>query len=47
MYLDNWKSPLHLQAGRHPCPQQQEDAGLAQEEPHGGVGEGDPASQLP
>ncbi len=32
---------------RQPCRQQQEDAGLAQEEPYGGVGEGDLASQLP
>ena len=31
---------------RQPCRQQQEDAGLAQEEPHGGVGEEDLASQL-
>jgi hypothetical protein len=31
---------------RHPCRQQQEYAGLAQEEPHRGVGEGDLTSQL-
>jgi hypothetical protein len=30
---DNQKLPLHLPAGRHLCPQQQEDAGLAQREP--------------
>ena len=40
MHLDNWKSPLHLQAGWHLCPRQQEDTGLAQGEPYGGVGEG-------
>jgi hypothetical protein len=32
---------------RQHCRQQQEDAGWAQEEPHGGLGEGDLASQLP
>jgi hypothetical protein len=31
---------------RQPCRQPEEDAGLAQEEPHRGVGEGDLASQL-
>jgi hypothetical protein len=31
---------------RQPWRQQQQDAGLAQEEPHGGVGEGDLTSQL-
>jgi hypothetical protein len=41
MHLDNWKSPLYLQAGWHLCPRgQQEDAGLAQGEPYGGVGGG-------
>ncbi len=46
MYFDNWKSPLHLTAGQQPCPRQQEDAGLAQREPYGGVGGGGLASQL-
>jgi hypothetical protein len=46
MYLDNWKSPLHLTAGQQPCLRQQEDAGLAQREPYGGVGGGGLASQL-
>ncbi len=41
MHLDTQKSPLHLTAGWHLCPRQQEDAGLAQGEPYGGVdGEG-------
>jgi hypothetical protein len=31
------KLPLHLPAGQHSCPQQQEDAGLAQGEPYQGV----------
>jgi hypothetical protein len=46
MHLDNWESPLHLPAGWHPCPRQQEDAGLAQGEPFGGVGGGGLASWL-
>jgi len=40
MDLDNWKSPLHLQVGWHLCPRQQEDAGVAQGKPYGGVGGG-------
>jgi hypothetical protein len=40
MHLDNCKSPLRLQAGWHLCPREQEDAGLAQGEPYGGVGGG-------
>jgi hypothetical protein len=36
MHLDNWKSPLHLQAGEHLCQRQQEDEGLAQGAPFGG-----------
>ncbi len=44
---DSLKSTFHLLARRRPCPQYQEDTGLAPEEPHGGVGEGDLASQLP
>jgi hypothetical protein len=44
MHLDTRKLPLHLPAGRHLCPQQQEDAGLAQGEPYGGVGGGGLAS---
>jgi hypothetical protein len=39
--------PYIFQHRRQPCPQQQEDAGLAKEEPHGGVREGNPGSQLP
>jgi hypothetical protein len=31
-------APLHLPAGRHPCPRQQEDAGLTLGEPCKGVG---------
>jgi hypothetical protein len=41
------KLPLHLPAGQRSCPQQQEDAGLAQGEPYRGVREGDQATQLP
>ncbi len=37
MHLDSCKSPLRLPAGRHSCPRQQEDAGLAQGEPYRGV----------
>jgi hypothetical protein len=46
--MDQIAENLHyiFQHGRHPCPQQQEDAGLAQEEPHRGVQEGDLGSQL-
>ncbi len=46
MHLDNWKSPLHLQAGWHLWPRQQEDTGLAQGEPYGGLGEGGLSSLL-
>ncbi len=38
----SWKLPLHLTAGQRSCPQQQEDAGLAQREPYRGVWVGDP-----
>jgi hypothetical protein len=38
MHLDTRKSPLHLPAGRHHCPRQQEYAGLAQGEPYRGEG---------
>jgi hypothetical protein len=47
MHLDSCKSPLRLPAGRHSCPRQQEDAGLAQGELYGGVGGGGLASLLP
>jgi hypothetical protein len=43
--VKGWR--FHLPARRHPCPQYHEDTGLAPGEPHGGVGEGDLASQLP
>jgi hypothetical protein len=37
--MDQIAENLHFifQHGRHPCPQQQEDERLAQEEPHSGV----------
>jgi hypothetical protein len=44
---DSWKSLLNLPARRRFCPQKHGDIGWAQEEPYGGVGEGDLASQLP
>ncbi len=44
MHLDNWKSPLHLQAWWHLCPRQQEDTGLAKESRR--VGEGGLSSLL-
>ncbi len=33
----SWKLSLHLLAGQCSCPQQQEEAGLAQGEPYRGV----------
>jgi hypothetical protein len=44
-YVTARQKDLHT-VHRQPCRQQQEDAGLAQEEPHGSVGEGDLTSQL-
>ncbi len=46
MPLDTRKLPLQIPSGRHFCPRQQEDAGLVQGEPYGGVDVGDLASQL-
>ncbi len=39
-------APLHLPAGQHPCPRQQEDAGMALGEPYEGMDGGGLASQL-
>ena len=49
MHLDSWKSPIDLLAGRHPCLQKQENAGLAHGGlmiGYGGVGGGGLAFQL-